>query len=243
METITIQYCFTLPDGSQEVVHLKLDAQKLKLLDNTPETLPSWTNLDFHQCPICPLTIHTHPSCPLAVHLVNVVKPFDRLLSYEKIHVDILMEERSISQDTTVEIGVSSLMGVVMATSGCPHTAFFKPLARFHLPLESAEETMYRASSMYLLAQYFLKKDGQDVDFELKGLTKIYHNIQVLNTAIANRLRAATKTDSAINAIVLLDMYAKTLTHVISESLDELRYLFTPFLMENAHAIKDKTQQ
>ena len=237
MENVAIRYCFTLSDGSQEVYDLELDGQNLELVGNIPESLPSWTDLDFHECPHCPLPIDTHPHCPLAVRLVSIVEPFDRLLSYDKIHVDVITEERSISQDTTAEQGIGSLMGLVIATCGCPHTAFFKPMARFHLPLASEDETIYRAASMYLLAQYFLKKEGHNADLELKGLMKIYDNIQVVNSSIAKRLRAATEKDSSLNAIVLLDMYAKTLSYAIEESLEEVRYLFSPFFIKKAEPL------
>ena len=237
MENVAIRYCFTLSNGSQEVYDLELDGQNLSLVGNIPERLPSWTDLDFHECPHCPLPIDTHPHCPLAVRLVSIVEPFDRLLSYDKIHVDVITEERSISQDTTAEQGIGSLMGLVIATCGCPHTAFFKPMARFHLPLASEDETIYRAASMYLLAQYFLKKEGRAADLELKGLMKIYDNIQVVNSSIAKRLRAATEKDSSLNAIVLLDMYAKTLSYAIEESLEEVRYLFSPFFIKNAEPL------
>lgn len=230
MENVLIQYCFRLPDGSQEVYDLQLDAHNLELLGNTPDALPSWTNLDFHQCPHCPLVVDTHPRCPLAANLVNIVQPFDRLLSYERIHVDVVTEERSISQDTTAEEGIGSLMGLVIATSGCPHSAFFKPMACFHLPFASQAETIYRVTSMYLLAQFFRRKNGQEADLELKGLKKIYNDIQIVNTSIAARLRSATERDSTLNAIVLLDMYAKTLSYAIEQSLEEIRYLFAPFL-------------
>lgn len=233
MENVDIRYCFVLPDGSEEVFELQLDAQTLDLVRNSPDALPAWTILHFHQCPNCPLTADTHPNCPIAVNLVEIVKPFDRLISHKEIHIDVITEERSVSQDTTVQEGVSSLMGLVMATSGCPHTAFFKPMARFHLPLASEEETVYRATSMYLLAQYFLKKEGQNADLELKGLREIYHNMHTVNTAIAERLRGASETDSTVNAIVLLDMYALTLPYVIDESLEEIRHLFRPFLMKS----------
>jgi len=65
-------------------------------------------------------------------------------------------------------------MGLVIATSGCPHTLFLKPMARFHLPLASVTETIYRASAMYLTAQYFLKQDGKEVDFSLNNIRKIF---------------------------------------------------------------------
>ena len=163
--------------------------------------------------------------------MVNIVNRFEDLISYDKIRVDVTTEERRISQRTTAQNGISSMMGLVIATSGCPHTAFFRPMARFHLPLASKEETIFRATSMYLLAQYFLKKAGQAADFDLEGLTKIYDNMQIINNAIVERLRAATTTDSSVNAIVILDNYAKFLPFAIEKSLEDIRYLFSPFLI------------
>ncbi|MGA1824825.1 MAG: DUF6901 family protein, partial [bacterium] len=100
----------------------------------------------------------------------------------------------------------------------------------FHLPLSNKEETIYRATSMYLLAQYFIEKDGQKPDFQLNGLKRIYKNIQLVNKAIINRLQIASETDSSINAMIILDAYAKTIPHVIEESLEEVRYIFDPYL-------------
>ena len=110
------------------------------------------------------------------------------------------------------------------------HQEIFKPMARFHLPLSSELETIYRSSSMYLLAQYFSIKEGEKPDFELIGLANIYHNIQVVNMSMSKRLKAATKTDSTVNAVILLDMYAQTMPCVIEESLEDIRYLFAPLL-------------
>ncbi len=232
MESITIKYCFKFADDTQEVFHLDLDPQNYELVGNVPDNLPHWTSLDFHQCPNCPLSSSTHPNCLLTLHLVNIVRLFDRILSYDEIHVEVITEERCISQRTTAQRGISSLMGIVIATSGCPHTVFFKPMARFHLPFASEEETLYRATSMYLLAQYFLQREGKKGDFELQGLKQIYDNMQLVNTAIAVRLRAASKTDASVNAIIMLDMYAKAIPYVIEESLEEIRYLFTPYLTD-----------
>jgi hypothetical protein len=232
MGTMTIRYYFTLPEGVREVFNLQLDAQGLELVGTMPEAMPSWTKLDFHQCPNCPLTPDTHPHCPLAAHLVDIVERFEGLVSYSEIQVDVMTAERFVTQETTVQRGMSSLMGLVMATSGCPHMAFFKPMARFHLPFASAEETVYRATSMYLLAQYFLHKEGHHADLALTGLREIYNNIEVVNVSVAKRLRTATEADSAINAIILLDIYTKAIPVVIEESLEDIRYLFAPFFRE-----------
>lgn len=229
MKTIVIRYAFRMPDNSHEDFKLELNPISLELTGNIPQRLPRWTELDFHQCPNCPLDVTSHPHCPLAANIVNIVQRFDSLISYDKIRVDVITEERRITQHTTAQKGISSMMGLVIATCGCSHTAFFKPMGRFHLPLASKEETIFRATSMYLLAQYFLKKEGKPADLELTGLTGIYHNMQVVNVAIAKRLRSATISDSSINAIVILDNYAKSLPYAIEKSLEDLHHLFSPF--------------
>jgi len=229
MKNTVIQYHFRRTDNSRQDFIFELAAASLELISNIPDQPPAWAELDFHQCANCPLDILRHPYCPLAVHLVNIVHRFENLISFEEIRVDVITAERCISQITTAQIGISSMLGLVIAASGCPHAAFFRPMARFHLPLASKEETIFRATSMYLLAQYFLKKAGRIADFELEGLTRIYNNMQIINIAIVERLRAATKSDSSINAIVILDNFAKSLPYAIEKSLEDIRYLFSPF--------------
>jgi len=232
MDLVRITYIFTTSDNVRKVFEVRLNATTLELVEEIRFPLPDWVRLDFHQCPVCPLTMAAHPYCPAAAHLVSIVKCFDGLLSHDPIRLDVITEERSISKDTTVQRAVGSMMGLVLAASGCPRTVHFRPMARFHLPLASEEETVYRATSMYLLAQYFRQLDGHDPDLQLTGLMQIYNNIQTVNRTIAERLRAATETDSSINAIIFLDMYAKAMPYVIREALEEVRHLFVPYFQE-----------
>jgi hypothetical protein len=230
MGTKVIHYCFRLPDNSRKDFKLKLSQHNLELKGNIPKRLPRWTKLDFYQCANCPFDIDSRSHCPLAANIANIVRRFDGLVSYEEIRVDVIDEKRQITLHTTVQKGICSMMGLIIATCGCPHTAFLKPLAWFHLPLASEEETIFRVTSMYLLAQYYLKKERRSADFDLDGLVNIYHHIQIVNDAIAKRLRAASMTDSSLNALILLDSYAKVLPLAIEESLEEIRHLFSPFL-------------
>ena len=187
------------------------------------DNLPDWTRLDFCHCP---LSIASHTHCPLAVNLVNIIHQLDTLSSYHKLHVKVIMENRTISQDTTVQKALGSLMGLVIATCGCPHTTFFKPMARFHLPLADEEETISRVTSMYLLGQYFMQKEGKPASFHFDGLMQIYENMHLVNKETAKRLRVASKTDSAVNAIILLDMFTYILPMSIDSQLQEIRHLF-----------------
>jgi hypothetical protein len=234
MQTFSIQYCFAPEKGCKEIFNLKIDAQDLSLLADIPKTLPAWTELNFHQCPHCPLKNPPHLRCPLAAHLVDVVSRFEDLVSYDNIELTVITQERTISQFTTAQRAISSLMGLISATSGCPHTVFFRPMARYHLPLASEDETIYRATSMYLLAQYFKKKEGLDPDIEFNGLKEFYKKIEVVNETMAKRLKAASDTDSTVNAIIILDMYAKVVPFGIKDSLEGIRHLFNHYFSKES---------
>jgi len=204
-----MEYRFKLPDDNEKSFQLRLDAHEIELIrpeDNQP---PDWTRLEFHQCPNCPLNNDTVPYCPAAVSVVDLVRSFDGLASFDEIVVEIFTPERHLIQPTSAQQGISSLMGLLIAASGCPRSAYFKPMARFHLPMSQPEETMYRATTMYLLAQYFRKQGSQDYEMGLEGMGAIYRNMQIVNNYLADRIRAASETDSSVNALIMLDMHAK----------------------------------
>lgn len=231
-----IRYAFRLPNGTEEAFALELNRETMELLGVQPVDRPAWVRLEFHQCPNCPLSASEHPDCPLALGLVNIARRFDGIQSHDKIALQVVTEERTITQNTTAQRGISSLMGLIIATCGCPHAAFLRPMARFHLPLASPEETTYRATSMYFLAQYFRKREGLSAALSLDGLAKRYKEMERVNSAIAKRLRAATTTDSSVNAIVVLDVYAKTMEVVIEQSLKRIRHIFEPYMRKEGGA-------
>jgi hypothetical protein len=230
MDLIYVEDRFEQKDDSEDVFPLEIDAGKLQLINLPQKDLPDWTQLEFHQCPNCPLDVKTTPDCPAAVNMVGLVKRFDHLLSYDKTNVVVITEDRTVTSQTTIQYGVCSLMGLLMAVSNCPLTAFFKPMARFHLPFASTQETIWRATSIYMLAQYFLQKEGRQPDSDFKGLSRLYEEIQDVNIYFARRLRSACQYDSMVNAIILLDLFAKSIPTTIEESLEELRHLYIPLL-------------
>ncbi|MEE4245969.1 MAG: hypothetical protein V2I33_11185 [Kangiellaceae bacterium] len=230
MSNINIIYRFQLADDQTETVGLQLDEQSLLLKDDYVASLPDWTKLRYKQCPTCPLKPNESPSCPIAKQLAQHTELFDKVQSFDKIKLVVKTQQRMVSQKTTAAKAISAFIGFIMATSGCPHTAFFRPMARFHLPLASEQETIYRAASMYLLAQYFKDANGQPADWSLGGLKKIYRELSTVNQGIGARLREATKSDSSLNAIVDLDMYTKVIPDMIEESLFEIQNMFNVYL-------------
>lgn len=239
VDTIEIRYRFKFDETRQASVNVVLDARNLTVVRDIRKDLPTWTRLDFNQCPHCPLDRAEHPVCPVAAVLVDVVRRFDKILSYDAVDLEIITAERTVSQHTTAQRGISSLIGLLIPASGCPHTAFFRPMVRFHLPMANKQETLFRAAGTYLLARYFLQKEGHGdgLDLELHGLTQIYKNLNVLNIHVVERLRNATHTDSSLNAIIILDVFTQALPFVIEDHLSELRHLFEPYLSDFYNAV------
>ncbi len=229
METVDIEYKFKVNDTPLESFEIHLDPQTGKIVIPATNDLPDWTLLGFKQCPNCPLDAADTEHCPAAVSIADVVRCFNGLASFDLIEVEVITSERRMVQQTAVQSGISSLMGLLIASSGCPRSAYFRPMARFHLPLSEPIETIYRVTTMYLLAQYFRKKENRMPDQALEGLTEIYRNMQIMNNALAERIRTASETDSSVNALVMLDMHAKTVYYVIEDYLDEIRPMFSAY--------------
>lgn len=225
MDRFTITYRFRLSDESTAVFPVSIDADTLEVV-RSDDPLPDWTRLDFHKCGHCPLDSDETPHCPLSASIAGVVERFEQVLSYEELDVEVETEQRTIRKRSTAQQGLSALLGMIMATSGCPVTAYMKPMARFHLPFATEEETVYRAVSMYLLSRYFADHDGESADFSLDGLQKIYEDLQELNRAMADRIREAITQDAAVNAIVVLDFFAQTMPFAIEDNLEGLRPMF-----------------
>ena len=226
-----VRYEIDFEDGPTTVFEVRLDAATLALKSPLPEDPPAWTELGFHVCPHCPLEPETSPRCPAAVALAPLVEVFDAFMSHHGCALTVHTAERTVTADRLqVQKALGSLMGLVMAASGCPYTARLRPMARFHLPLASPEETIYRATSMYLLAQYFREGEGLEPDWTLEGLSELYADLQVVNRHLSRRLNAVVSTDSAVNAVVSLDVFAAFLPMVIGESLSDLRPVFRRWL-------------
>lgn len=231
MGTIDIAYRFRCADGDklESSLCVKLDPVTLEARFPTDPPPPEWARLNVHQCSVCPLNAET-AYCPAALAFVEILDEFGPLLSFTEVEVTIVTRERTITSKTSVQRALSSLVGLSMATSGCPILARFKPMARFHLPLATREETMFRSVGAYLIAQYFLHQKGQVPDLELGGLRETYHLVHEVNVGLADRLRAIPTGDAHLNALVILDLLAHALPYSIDEGLAELEHMFTTFL-------------
>jgi hypothetical protein len=220
-------YRFSFPDGRTESLDAGVEA--------STSALPAWTELGFHQCANCPLSTQDTQRCPMAVRLVPLVALFEKVRSYDDVSAQVESDEHTVTKRTSVQKVLRSLMGLLSASSNCPHIEFLKPMAHYHLPFSSREETVYRVVSTYLLAQYFLRQQGKPADAGIQGLKGHYQALQQVNQGMAARLGAIRdeQGDSSVNALVLLDLFAQSLPDSIDSDLEELLPAFQEFLKVN----------
>jgi hypothetical protein len=230
MDTHRIDYVLTLAQGRRIELSFAFEAGSFALVPAARAIWPAWTALATKQCPHCPLEAGASPRCPLAASLVDIVEATNDVVSHTPLHAEVVTADRTVGVDTTAAGALRSLLGLVIPTSGCPHAAFFRPMARFHLPFSTRGETLYRVTSMYCLAQHLRAERGQDASRDLAPLTHIYENLNLLNRHMADRLRLSCRQDSSINALTLLDCFAQMLPMQLEAPLDELAPLFEAYL-------------
>jgi hypothetical protein len=218
-----IRYSFDLPDGSQQSLDFSFDAVDFRLSNAAPAAPPFWTALTFNQCANCPLNAADHPHCPAALQMASAIELLNTLVSFDTIGVTVTQAERTVHTKTTAQLAMSSVLGLIMATAGCPWADRFRPMARFHLPFANEAETVYRSICMFLLARE-LAGAGRTQGFA--PLENLYENLHVVNRGMSRRLGAAARTDPAQNAMALLDAYATLLPAMLESSLEELKPLF-----------------
>jgi hypothetical protein len=224
-ETVCIRYGFDLPDGSKKHVDLSFDPKDFRLSNEVPADPPFWTELKFSQCANCPLSAAEHAHCPSALHMAPAVELLKELVSFDTVGVTVTQAERTVHAETTAQQALSSVLGLIMATSGCPWTDRLRPMARFHLPFASEAETVYRSVCMFLLARELLGVEAGETQ-EFAALKNLYENLHVVNRDMSRRLGAATRTDPARNAMALLDSYTTLLPAALETQLAELKPLF-----------------
>ena len=220
-------YEFELDDGNTIRIPLRVNQETVEAERNIdPDKLPSWTKMDFHQCGHCPLAKEGH--CPAAVAIYSAIDCFSEVLSFSEVTLKVKTVQRDISRRTSVQRALSSLLGLLLATSGCPYTKYLKPLARFHLPLQSEQEAYYRMASMYALS-LMMRKDKKPEEMTMQGLKNIFDNMHQVNLGLSERIKNATHADSANNALIILDLYTVAIKYVEDDLSEELGYLFTAY--------------
>ncbi len=229
-EHIKIRYDFKFSDGSTRKFDTLLDKDTLSLISQPGLDLPEWVGLEYKQCANCTLDRTLHPNCPVAVNLSGLAQEFNDITADDKVQVTVTVKERIYAKVTTMREGLSPLLGIIMTTSGCPTMEPLKPMVRFHLPFASLEETVFRMTSLFLVAQLIRDQAGKKPEWRLDGLYEIYEEVKKVNKDFSQRMIAAARRDANVDALVNLNVFAVMFPLVADKMLKEITPYFSAYL-------------
>ncbi len=221
----TYEYKFTYPDGTVFEHKVEIDYDKKRVVNNPsiPAEFEEITALDYSKCSNCPLNSTESPKCPVAVQMIALVEGFRDHVSHEEVTVEVKGDNRTVIKTAPVQYGFQSVMGVVMATSGCPHLEFLAPMALHHLPFSNDEETMTRVLGFYFVEQFLKDPNGM---LEVDTLKKKYQEVETVNMHFIKRIKELEQKDAGRNAIVILDTFIKMFSMEFSMNMMTLKTLF-----------------
>jgi hypothetical protein len=239
---MNIRYEFLFDGGRAEQIDLEFNPHDMRLVPPAVQQPLPWTALTFHQCEGCPLSSTMHAVCPVARNLSPVVPLFKDDFSYAPVRTRVIVGDRIIEKKGALENGVSSLMGLIMATSGCPVLDFFRPMAFTHLPFANENETIMRAVSMYLMAQSIRAAQGKKPVWNIRKLADIYAKVSRINQAFSERIRSIQGKDANVNAVISLDLFAQFSMFALPDNwIEKVQGYFGAYLDEPAGPDPAKT--
>ncbi|MFN4112194.1 MAG: DUF6901 family protein [Ignavibacteria bacterium] len=229
-DKIYFNYHFTFSNDTGKTITAIVDRKTLSIIEPHHRYFPEWAKLGNFKCPHCPLSEQEHEYCPLALNLQTILSEFSDKNSFEIVEVMVETPARNYHKKTSLQQGVSSLLGILMVTSGCPVMGKLKPLLYFHLPFASIDETEVRALSLYLLAQYVKMIKGHVPDWEMNNLKKIYEDVRILNHHVSKKIVHLSSKDANINSLIVLNNFAEFVTIILGEkTIEELEFYLKEF--------------
>ena len=193
---------------------------------------PEWARLGHKQCACCPLKESDCAYCPAATRIYEITEAFGDRKSFERVKVTVTTAERRYVEDCDLQVGINSLMGLMMATSGCPVLKELGAMASFHIPFCTTRETLQRTVGSYLIKQYFKQLEGGKPDWELKELKELYGKLGGLNQDFSRRIQSSATSDAVSNAAIML--FATSV--VVASSLEEQLTKHQSYLTNNEEA-------
>lgn len=211
-----VHYRLLIPEGQK--LSFQVDTEREHTV---PQSGSDWARLGSHKCPNCPLAESQHRYCPAAVDTQPLVEACGGQVSFSKITATVqLGEQRTLTAVCDLQTALSSILGLIMATSGCPIVSRLRGMARQHVPFQTLQESHLRMVGAWLVGR-MLEDEWDGVD-SLAGLHELVREIGVVNRAFMNRLRAAASKDANLNALATLAASAMNVEFSLEDASDEL---------------------
>jgi len=220
-------YEFNFPGGEKKVFSMDFSHETHEIIvRRNYRDIPGWASLEYRKCPKCPLDSESIAFCPVAFNISGLMKTFGPVVSTEKCFVRCVTHQRSYSKMTDVMSGLTSVLSLIILSSPCPYLLPIRPLARFHLPFFTPEESLARTISFYLLSQYFAKKRGDVPDWELEKLNKSFELLKMVQDGMMSRTKGFFEGDACVNALHSFHVMIEFISFEIDSAIECLESSF-----------------
>lgn len=213
---LQVTYRIKQPDGETVEFDIRLDEHGL--LEGMTDTGPDWTCLEGERCGDCTAR---HKNCRAAVAIAPVVDAFKAMDSLQQVKVCVTMGDATTEVNCSVAKVATSIMGLCMAASGCSKIAPFRAMALYHQPFSTLEETVIRAAGFMLLGRWAHGTLAAEDPFG--PLIDAWERLEEVNARIGRSLQDYCHTDSALNGLVNLDIFAKAGPFGLTNALEALK--------------------
>lgn len=213
-----IDYRITKPDNTCIHIPVQLDERGLRITDTAggePAEVAEYAGEDCISCE------RYYGHCKAERAIADVTATFDDLQSTDLVNTAVEIEGRTLHLESPAPRALASLMGLLMASSGCPRLLPFRAMAVFHQPFATPEENVVRAAGFWLIRSW---TQGIQLDGDaFASLQHAWSNLEEVNQHVSAKVLANTKNDAASNGIAYLDVLAKIGTFGLDSALDMLR--------------------
>ena len=229
MDDITFGYRFEMEGDDSHEILVRLDRKSYRYIPNEDTEPPAWTELGFHQCENCPLSLEEHRYCPVASNISCTLSLMKDKFSCEPTSVSVTTPARTYSTQTDLQSALNSLFGLIMASSDCPHFHWLRPLARFHLPFAKLEETAFRSISICALSEIVNEQATHSMEQLLAKLRQRYEALLIINEAMIQRIQTLGSGEADKNALLIFHSYCQIFQLSLeTRSVDEITaYLYS----------------
>ncbi len=223
-----ISYTFIFDEETSIEFAVEVDSDTSTERPGDP--VPDWLALEKFRCEHCEIPEGSRKTCPAALSIKPAVEAFSARKSYETVRVVVQGERGRLETTLATQKAVRSVIGLLLALSSCPVMRKLRPMAQYHLPFCGREHTIFRYVGMYLIAQYLRHRHDKAPDWSLAGLLELFDVLHRVNMKLAERIRAASEADAAVNSLIFLDTFATCAELDVEDCLAELQPVFAPYL-------------
>ncbi len=192
----------TLKDGKEITFQQPVEKEKNNLELNKRDDLPEWVKLDYHQCHKCPLKTEKFKWCPAAAKIVDIVKAFPDLTSYELVTYTQIWNKAEYKEELSAQDALVQVLLSMIAFSACPEIHADVWSWDYYSPRSKLKSLLFRRLSNKLIAKYISQKKGREYSSHLTSAETLLNIIEKLKDRIDNA--SELKEEAIQNALVIL---------------------------------------